>query len=102
MLTMFQRVNFGKLDKPENKALKDLNGREIATLVPIVLLCLWIGLYPSTFLEQEPGGGRKVAARGQGQAGKDPASSTRYRRSKMNMINKNERRTWSYPLHRSS
>ncbi|OPZ80666.1 MAG: NADH-quinone oxidoreductase subunit M [bacterium ADurb.Bin431] len=60
MLTMFQRVNFGKLDKPENQELKDLNGREIATLVPIVLLCLWIGLYPSTFLHKSEAAAQKL------------------------------------------
>ncbi len=60
MLTMFQRVNFGKLDKPENQALKDLNGREIATLVPIILLCFWIGLYPSTFLLKSEAAAQKM------------------------------------------
>jgi len=52
MLTMFQRVNFGKLDKPENKELKDLNWREIAVLVPIVIFCFWIGIYSKTFLSK--------------------------------------------------
>ncbi len=50
MLWMYQRVLFGKLDKPENKVLKDLNLREIITLVPIVILVLWIGIYPKPFL----------------------------------------------------
>lgn len=52
MLWMFQRVNFGKLDKPENQVLKDLNLREIVVLVPIVLFCFWIGIYSSTFLQK--------------------------------------------------
>ncbi len=52
MLWMFQRVNFGKLDNPENKKLKDLNWREITVLVPITLLCFWIGVYSSTFLKK--------------------------------------------------
>jgi NADH-quinone oxidoreductase subunit M len=60
MLTMFQRVNFGKLDKPENQTLKDLNGREIAILVPIILLCLWIGLYPSLFLDKSQAAAEKL------------------------------------------
>lgn len=50
MLWMFQRVNFGPLDKNENKDLKDLNWREVTCLVPIVVFCFWIGIYPSTFL----------------------------------------------------
>jgi NADH-quinone oxidoreductase subunit M len=32
--------------------LKDLNGREIATFVPLILLAVWIGLYPSPFLRR--------------------------------------------------
>ena len=30
--------------------LKDLNKRELTCLVPIVIFCFWIGIYPSTFL----------------------------------------------------
>jgi NADH-quinone oxidoreductase subunit M len=36
MLWLYQRVMFGKLENPENMKLKDLNLREVATLVPIV------------------------------------------------------------------
>ena len=46
MLWMYQRVFFGPLSNPENKGLSDLNGRELTYLVPLVLLCFWIGLYP--------------------------------------------------------
>jgi NADH-quinone oxidoreductase subunit M len=46
MLWLYQRTMFGKLDKPENQSLVDLNFREVATLVPLVVLCFWIGLYP--------------------------------------------------------
>src|SRR5262245_60951072 len=46
MLWLYQRTMFGKLDKPENQSLTDLNFREVATLVPLVILCFWIGLYP--------------------------------------------------------
>ncbi len=52
MLWMFHRVNFGPLDKEENKALKDLNLREIVVLLPIVLVIFWIGLYPKYFLSK--------------------------------------------------
>jgi len=35
----------------KNANLSDLNLREIAILVPIVVLIFWIGLYPSTFTD---------------------------------------------------
>lgn len=50
LLGMYQKVLLNKLDKPENKELTDLNAREIAILVPIVGLILFIGLYPSPAL----------------------------------------------------
>jgi NADH-quinone oxidoreductase subunit M len=49
MLWLYQRTMFGKLDKPENQALKDLDFRESMTLVPLVILAFWIGLYPAPF-----------------------------------------------------
>ena len=52
MLWMFQRVMFGPLDKQENKELKDLDKREIAILVPIILAMFWIGIYSNPFLRR--------------------------------------------------
>jgi NADH-quinone oxidoreductase subunit M len=50
LLWLYQRVFWGKVTNPENEGLKDLNARELATLVPLVVLCFWIGLYPKPFL----------------------------------------------------
>jgi NADH-quinone oxidoreductase subunit M len=50
MLWMYKRIMLGKLDKPENKELKDLSLREIVTLLPIIFFIFWIGLYPKPFL----------------------------------------------------
>jgi NADH-quinone oxidoreductase subunit M len=49
LLFMFQKLFLGQLDKEENKILKDINWREIATLVPLLILIFWIGLYPKPF-----------------------------------------------------
>ena len=49
MLWMFQRVMFGEIKNPENMKLKDLNKREIATMIPMVLLIFVMGIYPKLF-----------------------------------------------------
>lgn len=52
MLPMYGRVFFGPVTRPENLALKgnDLNRREVAVLVPLVVLILMMGLAPNLFL----------------------------------------------------
>jgi NADH-quinone oxidoreductase subunit M len=49
MLYMFQKLFLGPVTKEENRSLKDLNWREIALLVPILIFIFWIGLYPKPF-----------------------------------------------------
>ena len=52
MLWLYQRTMFGRLENPANHNLKDLNGRELATFVPLVALAVWIGLYPAPVLRR--------------------------------------------------
>jgi NADH-quinone oxidoreductase subunit M len=49
MLWMYQRVAFGAVRHEENRRLRDLDARELLTLVPILLLIVWIGVYPKPF-----------------------------------------------------
>jgi len=49
MLWLYQRTMFGKLENPANKNLPDLNWRELATLIPLIIMAFWIGLYPAPF-----------------------------------------------------
>lgn len=50
LLWMYQRVVFGTVKNPKLDGLKDMNSREIFVLVPIFIFIIWIGIYPSTFL----------------------------------------------------
>lgn len=50
MLWTLQRVFLGQ---PNEKwaGLPDINGRELAALVPLAIITLWLGVYPSTMLD---------------------------------------------------
>ena len=42
---------FGPLNNEENKKLKDLNKRETWSLIPLVAIVIWLGVYPKPVLE---------------------------------------------------
>jgi NADH-quinone oxidoreductase subunit M len=50
-LWLYQRMFFGNIDNPKNERLRDLNVREWAYMVPLMILSLWIGVYPKPFLK---------------------------------------------------
>ncbi len=50
MLWMFQRVNYGTVTNPKNEKLPDLQTREWVVLVPIIAMCLVMGIFPNVFL----------------------------------------------------
>jgi NADH-quinone oxidoreductase subunit M len=51
LLWLYQRVFFGAVTNPKNEKLHDLTPREIATFVPLIIMALWIGLYPKPFFQ---------------------------------------------------
>jgi NADH-quinone oxidoreductase subunit M len=51
MLYLYRRVIFGALTKESLKRITDLTPREVAVFAPLVVLVLWMGIYPSTFLD---------------------------------------------------
>jgi NADH-quinone oxidoreductase subunit M len=50
MLRVMKLVFFGPLDNEENKKLLDLNARETWSLIPLVAIVIWLGVYPKPVL----------------------------------------------------
>lgn len=51
MLTLFKKSFFGPVTKEENKTLKDLDAKETWSLVPLVAIVVWLGIYPKPILD---------------------------------------------------
>jgi NADH-quinone oxidoreductase subunit M len=53
LFTMLMRVFFGPLREPQHEghAVSDLDGRELATIVPVMGLCLLLGVWPQPVLD---------------------------------------------------
>ena len=49
LFVMFEKVFLGPVTHEENTRLKDINLREVLVLLPILVVILWIGLYPNYF-----------------------------------------------------
>ncbi len=52
LLWMYQRVMQGPIAHDKIRSYTDLNAREIALVVPIVILMLWMGLFPGPLLNK--------------------------------------------------
>jgi NADH-quinone oxidoreductase subunit M len=50
MLYLYRRIIFGSITKDDLKSILDLSPREIGIFAPLVVLTLWMGIYPSSFL----------------------------------------------------
>ena len=50
MLFLYRRVVFGKLVHADLMDILDMNAREIAIFVPLIVVTVWIGIYPSSIL----------------------------------------------------
>ena len=51
MLVLYKKTFFGPITNPINEKLQDIKGREIAALVPLVMLVVYLGVYPKPILE---------------------------------------------------
>ncbi len=52
LLWLIQKVFYGPVTNEENTKVRDLAWNEVAALVPLVILMVWIGVHPSTFLRR--------------------------------------------------
>jgi len=50
-LYLYRRVVFGVLDKPSLANISDLNGREIATILPLLVLTIYYGVHPQPVID---------------------------------------------------
>ena len=60
LLWLYQRVMLGPIEKEENKFLKDITKSELATIIPLLVFIIWIGVYPNTFLRVSDKSVKKV------------------------------------------
>jgi NADH-quinone oxidoreductase subunit M len=49
MLWLYRRIIFGRITHDDLRAMLDLSPREIAVFAPLVVLTLWMGVFPSMF-----------------------------------------------------
>jgi NADH-quinone oxidoreductase subunit M len=66
LLWAIQRILFNPLDKPENAHLPDLNKRELALLIPLVAVIIWLGVYPAPVLRRMEGSSQQLINRVEG------------------------------------
>jgi NADH-quinone oxidoreductase subunit M len=52
MLFLYQRTMFGKVENPKNERLLDISQREFMTFAPLIVLAVWMGIYPAPFLRR--------------------------------------------------
>jgi NADH-quinone oxidoreductase subunit M len=68
LLWALQRILFNPLAKPENAHLRDLNKRELALLLPLVAVIIWLGVYPAPVLRRMEASSRLLITRVEGRA----------------------------------
>jgi len=52
LLHLFQKLMLGTLSNPDNENITDIRGWDIVAFVPIIVLIVWMGVYPKPFLSR--------------------------------------------------
>jgi NADH-quinone oxidoreductase subunit M len=50
-LYLYRRIIFGELTKENLMKIKDMSRREMLIFAPLLIITLWMGIYPSSFLD---------------------------------------------------
>ena len=66
LLWAIQRILFNPLDKTENTHIPDLNRRELAIMIPLVAVIIWLGIYPAPVLRRMEGAAQALVSRVEG------------------------------------
>ena len=72
LLWALQRIIYNPLDKPENRTLRDLNGREISLLIPLIFAIFWMGIYPKPILDKTSAAAARLVERVEGIKSPEP------------------------------
>ena len=51
MLYLYRRVIFGQITKKGLAAIQDMNMREKAVFAPLLVMTIWMGIYPMPFID---------------------------------------------------
>ncbi len=69
LLWMVQRVFFGKVTNDKNRGLADLSWREIGLMIPLIILMVYMGVFPKPFLKRSDEAIKGIQERVMHQAG---------------------------------
>ena len=50
-LWLYRRIIFGSITRDDLRSILDLSPREVAIFVPLIVLTVWMGVYPSSFTQ---------------------------------------------------
>src|SRR5205823_9568304 len=84
LLWMYQRVALGEIRHEANRRLRDLTPREWAVLVPVLVLIVWIGVYPRRSRPRRRPPCRRSSPRSRAKRASPRARSRRSRGSRSN------------------
>jgi len=62
LLWAIQRILFNPLARAENEHIPDLNRRELATMIPLIAVIIWLGVYPAPVLRRMEASAEQLVA----------------------------------------